>query len=150
MWLISYLSVLDFKRGYGRRDDGVRPDRGGRGRRQERQDHGVHRGEGFRRHLQRQARGQTGHPRLQQWVGRSSDESRSPGSTLSRFTSPPFFFWLLPACEVSFDNVPVPLENVIGEVGGGFKVRFLLLNGEHGRLACSIASPLYLHFKNIS
>uniref|UniRef100_A0A3Q1CUF4 Complex I assembly factor ACAD9, mitochondrial n=1 Tax=Amphiprion ocellaris TaxID=80972 RepID=A0A3Q1CUF4_AMPOC len=25
-------------------------------------------------------------------------------------------------CEVSFDNVPVPLENVIGEVGGGFKV----------------------------
>lgn len=32
------------------------------------------------------------------------------------------------ACEVSFDNVPVPLENVIGEVGGGFKVRFMLLN----------------------
>lgn len=28
------------------------------------------------------------------------------------------------ACEVTFDNVPVPLENVIGEVGGGFKVRF--------------------------
>lgn len=27
------------------------------------------------------------------------------------------------ACEVSFDNVPVPVENVIGEVGGGFKVR---------------------------
>lgn len=26
------------------------------------------------------------------------------------------------ACELSFDNVPVPLENVIGEVGGGFKV----------------------------
>lgn len=24
---------------------------------------------------------------------------------------------------MSFDNVPVPLENVIGEVGGGFKVR---------------------------
>lgn len=30
---------------------------------------------------------------------------------------------LSPACEVSFDNVPVPVENVIGEVGGGFKVR---------------------------
>lgn len=26
------------------------------------------------------------------------------------------------ACELSFDNVPVPLENVIGDVGGGFKV----------------------------
>lgn len=24
---------------------------------------------------------------------------------------------------MSFDNVPVPVENVIGEVGGGFKVR---------------------------
>lgn len=31
---------------------------------------------------------------------------------------------LSPACEVAFDNVPVPLENVIGEVGGGFKVTF--------------------------
>lgn len=28
------------------------------------------------------------------------------------------------ACEVTFDNVPVPLENVIGEVGSGFKVSF--------------------------
>lgn len=37
-----------------------------------------------------------------------------------------FFFFLLTfaACEVTFDNVPVPLENVIGEVGGGFKVSF--------------------------
>lgn len=32
------------------------------------------------------------------------------------------------ACEVSFDNVPVPLENVIGEIGGGFKVRSMPLN----------------------
>lgn len=31
-------------------------------------------------------------------------------------------FSALSACELSFDNVPVPLENVIGEVGGGFKV----------------------------
>lgn len=31
----------------------------------------------------------------------------------------------LAACEVSFDNVPVPLENVIGEIGGGFKVIFM-------------------------
>ncbi|KAM4613851.1 complex I assembly factor ACAD9, mitochondrial [Polymixia lowei] len=31
-------------------------------------------------------------------------------------------------CEVSFDNVPVPVENVIGEVGGGFKVAMNILN----------------------
>lgn len=30
------------------------------------------------------------------------------------------FFFL--ACEVVFDNTKVPVENVIGEVGGGFKV----------------------------
>lgn len=30
------------------------------------------------------------------------------------------------ACEVSYDNVPVPVENVIGEIGGGFKVSFNL------------------------
>lgn len=28
---------------------------------------------------------------------------------------------------MSFDNVPVPVENVIGEVGSGFKVSFILL-----------------------
>ncbi|CAL8383140.1 unnamed protein product [Boreogadus saida] len=31
-------------------------------------------------------------------------------------------------CEVVYDNVPVPLENVIGEVGGGFKVAMNILN----------------------
>ncbi|TNM88318.1 hypothetical protein fugu_004572 [Takifugu bimaculatus] len=31
-------------------------------------------------------------------------------------------------CEVSFDNVPVPVENVIGEVGGGFKIAMNILN----------------------
>lgn len=36
------------------------------------------------------------------------------------------FISLFSACEVSFDNVPVPVENVIGEVGGGFKVSFIL------------------------
>lgn len=30
------------------------------------------------------------------------------------------FFFL--ACEVSFEDTKVPIENVIGEVGGGFKV----------------------------
>lgn len=29
---------------------------------------------------------------------------------------------------MSFDNVPVPVENVIGEVGGGFKVSALLFS----------------------
>uniref|UniRef100_A0A668AJ50 Complex I assembly factor ACAD9, mitochondrial n=1 Tax=Myripristis murdjan TaxID=586833 RepID=A0A668AJ50_9TELE len=31
-------------------------------------------------------------------------------------------------CEVAFDNVPVPVENVIGEVGAGFKVAMNILN----------------------
>ncbi|XP_056129727.1 complex I assembly factor ACAD9, mitochondrial [Lampris incognitus] len=31
-------------------------------------------------------------------------------------------------CEVSFDNVSVPVENVLGEVGGGFKVAMNILN----------------------
>lgn len=33
----------------------------------------------------------------------------------------------LSACEVFFENTPIPLENVLGEVGGGFKVRNVLL-----------------------
>ncbi|XP_058844441.1 complex I assembly factor ACAD9, mitochondrial-like [Acipenser ruthenus] len=31
-------------------------------------------------------------------------------------------------CEVHFENTPVPIENVIGEVGGGFKVAMNILN----------------------
>ena len=31
------------------------------------------------------------------------------------------------AVEVHFDNTPVPVENVLGEVGSGFKVTFFLL-----------------------
>ena len=27
------------------------------------------------------------------------------------------------ACEIHFDNTPIPVENVLGNVGGGFKVR---------------------------
>ncbi|TNN79613.1 Acyl-CoA dehydrogenase family member 9, mitochondrial [Liparis tanakae] len=30
-------------------------------------------------------------------------------------------------CEVSYDSVPVPVENVIGEIGGGFKEKFALM-----------------------
>lgn len=33
-----------------------------------------------------------------------------------------FFSPLFIACEVTFENTKVPIENVIGEVGGGFKV----------------------------
>ena len=29
---------------------------------------------------------------------------------------------LFSACELHFDNTPIPIENVLGEVGGGFKV----------------------------
>jgi very long chain acyl-CoA dehydrogenase len=29
--------------------------------------------------------------------------------------------------EVYYDNVPIPVENVLGGVGQGFKVRFLLI-----------------------
>lgn len=36
-------------------------------------------------------------------------------------------FLTFSACEVTFDNVLVPVENVIGEIGGGFKVTVTLL-----------------------
>jgi len=29
---------------------------------------------------------------------------------------------LFSACELHFDNTPIPVENVLGDVGGGFKV----------------------------
>ena len=35
------------------------------------------------------------------------------------------FVVYLPACEVTFEDTKVPVENVIGEVGGGFKVMYL-------------------------
>lgn len=43
-------------------------------------------------------------------------DSNDIWDSLFSFMCPP------PACEVSFDNVPVPLENVLGEIGDGFKV----------------------------
>ena len=33
-----------------------------------------------------------------------------------------YLYVFFSACEVHFDNTPIPIENVIGEVGGGFKV----------------------------
>ncbi|XP_038265392.1 complex I assembly factor ACAD9, mitochondrial [Dermochelys coriacea] len=41
-------------------------------------------------------------------------------------------------CEVHFDNTKVPVENVIGEVGGGFKVAMNILNS--GRFSMGSAS----------
>ncbi|KAM7402729.1 hypothetical protein PAMP_017943 [Pampus punctatissimus] len=42
-------------------------------------------------------------------------------------------------CEVSFDNVPVPLENVIGEIGGGFKLAMNILNSGRFSMGSSCA-----------
>ncbi len=33
-----------------------------------------------------------------------------------------YLYFLSIACEVTFEDTKVPIENVIGEVGGGFKV----------------------------
>ncbi|XP_070758177.1 complex I assembly factor ACAD9, mitochondrial [Enoplosus armatus] len=41
-------------------------------------------------------------------------------------------------CEVSYDNVPVPVENVIGEIGGGFKIAMNILNS--GRFSMGSSS----------
>uniref|UniRef100_A0A3P8T9B1 Acyl-CoA dehydrogenase family, member 9 n=1 Tax=Amphiprion percula TaxID=161767 RepID=A0A3P8T9B1_AMPPE len=45
-------------------------------------------------------------------------------------------------CEVSFDNVPVPLENVIGEVGGGFKIAMNILNSGRFSMGSSSAGMI--------
>lgn len=45
-------------------------------------------------------------------------------------------------CEVNFDNVPVPLENVIGEVGGGFKVAMNILNSGRFSMGSSSAGMI--------
>lgn len=52
----------------------------------------------------------------------------------------------LTACEVHFENTKIPIENVIGEVGGGFKVRcrdnavhfMVTLENEFHKIAWSI------------
>ncbi|TMS18811.1 Acyl-CoA dehydrogenase family member 9, mitochondrial [Larimichthys crocea] len=45
-------------------------------------------------------------------------------------------------CEVSYDNVPVPVENVIGEVGGGFKVAMNILNSGRFSMGSSSAGMI--------
>ncbi|XP_069034414.1 complex I assembly factor ACAD9, mitochondrial isoform X1 [Embiotoca jacksoni] len=45
-------------------------------------------------------------------------------------------------CEVSFDNVPVPVENVIGGVGSGFKVAMNILNSGRFSMGSSSAGMI--------
>lgn len=45
-------------------------------------------------------------------------------------------------CEVCFDNVPVPVENVIGEVGSGFKVAMNILNSGRFSMGSSSAGMI--------
>ncbi|XP_050412105.2 complex I assembly factor ACAD9, mitochondrial [Patella vulgata] len=45
-------------------------------------------------------------------------------------------------CEVHFDNTPVPIDNVIGEVGGGFKVAMNILNSGRFSMGSSSAGAL--------
>ncbi|XP_029947890.1 complex I assembly factor ACAD9, mitochondrial isoform X1 [Salarias fasciatus] len=45
-------------------------------------------------------------------------------------------------CEVSFENVPVPLENVIGEVGSGFKIAMNILNSGRFSMGSSSAGMI--------
>ncbi|XP_028262636.1 complex I assembly factor ACAD9, mitochondrial [Parambassis ranga] len=45
-------------------------------------------------------------------------------------------------CEVSYDNVRVPVENVIGEVGGGFKIAMNILNSGRFSMGSSSAGMI--------
>eukprot|EP00795_Rhopilema_esculentum_P002207 gene2207-17809_t len=45
-------------------------------------------------------------------------------------------------CELYFDNTPVPVENVLGEVGGGFKVAMNILNSGRFGMAAGAAGGL--------
>lgn len=46
------------------------------------------------------------------------------------------------ACSVHFDNTPVPIENVLGEVGEGFKVALSVLNSGRFSMGSSSAGSL--------
>ncbi|KAM6927718.1 complex I assembly factor ACAD9, mitochondrial [Xenentodon cancila] len=45
-------------------------------------------------------------------------------------------------CEVSFDNVPVPMENVIGNIGDGFKIAMNILNSGRFSMGSSCAGMI--------
>ncbi|KAK6316585.1 hypothetical protein J4Q44_G00119850 [Coregonus suidteri] len=44
--------------------------------------------------------------------------------------------------EVYFENVPVPIENVMGEVGGGFKVAMAILNNGRFGMAAALSGTM--------
>ncbi len=46
------------------------------------------------------------------------------------------------ACKVTFEDTPVPVANVLGEVGGGFKLAMKLLNSGRFSVASSGAGVL--------
>ncbi|OWK02395.1 hypothetical protein Celaphus_00010675, partial [Cervus elaphus hippelaphus] len=46
------------------------------------------------------------------------------------------------ACEVHFENTRVPVENVLGEVGGGFKVAMNILNSGRFSMGSTVAGML--------
>ncbi|XP_068598456.1 complex I assembly factor ACAD9, mitochondrial [Brachionichthys hirsutus] len=45
-------------------------------------------------------------------------------------------------CQVSYDNVPVPVENVLGEIGGGFKIAMNILNSGRFSMGSSSAGMI--------
>ena len=66
----------------------------------------------------------------------------------------PFLIWFLSlfsACEIHFDNTPVPVENVLGNVGGGFKVKLLLCydNLSHFLVALNLIMKARLSAKSL-
>uniref|UniRef100_A0A7N9CYY1 Complex I assembly factor ACAD9, mitochondrial n=1 Tax=Macaca fascicularis TaxID=9541 RepID=A0A7N9CYY1_MACFA len=46
------------------------------------------------------------------------------------------------ACEVHFENTKVPVENILGEVGGGFKVAMNILNSGRFSMGSAVAGML--------
>lgn len=42
-------------------------------------------------------------------------------------------------CEVHFDKTPVPVENVLGEVGDGFKIAVTILNNNRFSIGSAMA-----------
>jgi len=52
-------------------------------------------------------------------------------------------------CEVFFDNTPVPVENVLGEVGSGFKVAVTILNSGRFSMGAASAGGLKLIMKDV-
>ena len=72
-------------------------------------------------------------------------ETDKPGFTVGK-TEPKLGIRASATCEIHFDNYEVPVENVLGEVGKGFKIAMTIL--DHGRIgiaaqALGIAAAAY-------